>query len=196
MHARSDSGAVAHSFSSAGVRRPAALIFLHWATLILIALVVGIAFVREGIEEKAVRAVLINLHRSLGLAIALLAIVRIGVRLAKRPLPSSAPMSPLARLAAETTHLGLYVLLFALPLIGWALSSANGKPVGFFGLVTLPPLVDEDEDLGDSFAAYHEAGAWLLLAMVGLHAAAALFHHFVKRDNVLRAMLPAWLARR
>jgi len=61
--------------------------------------------------------------------------------------------------------------------------------VGFFGLVTLPPLVDEDEDLGDSFAAYHEAGAWLLLAMVGLHAAAALFHHFVRRDTVLLDML-------
>ena len=65
------------SFSSpAGVRRPRALIFIHWITLILIALVVGIAFVREGIDEKAVRTVLINLHRSLGLAVALLAIVK------------------------------------------------------------------------------------------------------------------------
>lgn len=185
------------SFSSpAGVRRPPALIFIHWITLILIAAVVGIAFVREGIEEKAVRTVLINLHRSLGLAVALLAIVRIGVRLANRPLPPSAPMPLLSRLAAQAAHLGLYVLMFALPLIGWILSSANGKPVSFFGLVTLPALVEEDEDLGDAFAEYHEDAAWLLLAVIGFHAAAALFHHFVKRDNVLRAMLPAWLADR
>ncbi|WP_374265475.1 cytochrome b [Zoogloea sp.] len=187
---------IGQAIPAAGVRRPAALIFLHWATLALIALVVGIAFVREGIDEKAVRTALINLHRSLGLGILLLTLLRLGVRLARRPLPPSAEMSPLARLAASATHLALYALLFALPLIGWALSSANGKPVSFFGLVTLPPLVEQDEDLGDAFAEYHEGAAWLLIGLVGVHAAAALFHHFVKQDRVLRAMLPAWLDRR
>ncbi len=190
------SGQATPTLSTASLRRPAAVIFLHWLTLILIALVVGIVFVREGIEEKAVRTVLINLHRSLGLAVGLLAITRIGVRLANRPLPPTAEMSPIARLAAGGAHLVLYWLLIALPLLGWALSSANGKPVSFFGLVTLPPVVAQDEDLGDSFAEYHEEAAWLLLGLIGGHAAAALFHHYVKRDNVLRAMLPAALARR
>ncbi len=178
------------------VRRPAALIFLHWATLILIALVVGIVFVREGFEEKAVRTALINVHRSLGLAVALLAVLRIGVRLAKHPLPDSAPMPAMARLAAGTAHFGLYALLFALPLIGWALTSAHGRQVNFFGLVTLPPLVGADEDLADDLGDYHAAAAWLLLALIGIHAAAALFHHVVKRDDVLNAMLPARLDRR
>jgi cytochrome b561 len=176
---------------SASVRRPRAMIFFHWATLVLIALVVGLIFVREGIDDKALRTVLINLHRSIGLSVALLALARIVVRIRNSPLPPSADMSLPAHLAAEAAHFLLYALLFALPLIGWALSSANGKPVSFFGLVTLPPLVGQDEDLGDDLAEYHEAGAWLLLALVGVHAAAALFHHFVKRDNVLRAMLPA-----
>lgn len=190
------SGQATPTLSAASLRRPAAVIFLHWLTLILIALVVGIVFVREGIEEKAVRTVLINLHRSLGLAVGLLAVARIGVRLAHRPLPPTAEMTPLARIAAEGAHLALYALLVALPLLGWALSSANGKPVSFFGLVTLPPVVEQDEDLGDTYAEYHEEAAWLLLGLISVHAAAALFHHYVKRDNVLRAMLPAALARR
>ncbi len=181
---------------AAAARRPPSLIFLHWLTFVLIAAVVGLVFVREGIDEKALRTTLINLHRSLGLCVALLALARIAVRLAKRPLPPTADASPLEHFLAMAVHLALYVLMFALPLIGWALSSANGKAVSFFGLFTLPPLVEQDEDLGDAFAEYHEGAAWLLLGLVGAHAAAALAHHFIKRDDVLRAMLPAWLAGR
>lgn len=187
MHSTSESPVID---SSAGLRRPGLLVFLHWATALLIALVIGIAFVREGVEEKALRATLMNIHRSIGLTVALLAMARIVVRLAHRPLPPTADMPPLARLAAELAHLALYVLLMALPLIGWALSSANGKPVTYFGLVDLPPLVGQDEDLADDLAEYHENAAWLLIGLVGVHAAAALHHHFVRRDNVLRAMLP------
>lgn len=183
--------AFGNASAAGGMRRPRPLIFLHWATLILIVLVVGIVFVREGFEEKALRTALINIHRSIGLTVALLAMARIVVRLAHRPLPPTAEMSPLSRLAAELAHLGLYGLLMALPLIGWALSNANGKPVSFYGLITLPNIVGQDEDLADDLAEYHENAAWLLLGLVGVHAAAALYHHFVRRDNVLRAMLPA-----
>lgn len=178
------------SSPAAAVRRPPLLIFLHWATLVLLVLAVGLIFVREGVEEKAVRGVLLNLHRSLGLTIALLAVARLVLRLRVRPLPPAAPMTLPSRLAASSVHVVLYLLLFALPLLGWALSSANGKPVSFFGLATLPPLLEPDEDLGDAFEEYHEEAAWLLLGLVGVHAAAALHHHFVCRDNVLRAMLP------
>lgn len=188
MHSTSESPVID---SSAGLRRPRPMVFLHWATALLIALVIGIAFVRDGVEEKALRATLMNIHRSIGLTIALLAMARIVVRLAHRPLPPTADMSPLARLAAELAHLALYALLMALPLIGWALSCAHGKPVSLFGLVTLPVIVEEDEDLADDLAEYHENAAWLLIGLVGVHAAAALYHHFVRRDNVLRAMLPA-----
>lgn len=176
-------------------RRPALLIFLHWLTLILVTLLVAIIFVREGFEEKAVRTLLLNLHRSLGLSVALLTVGRLAVRLASRPLLPTAEMSLPARLLASATHLLLYAAMIGLPLIGWALSSANGKPVSFFGL-GLPPLVEQDEDRGDDLAEYHEEGAWLFLGLIGIHAAAALFHHYVQRDNVLRAMLPARFAAR
>lgn len=180
---------------ASGLRRPAALIFLHWLTLALIALAVGIIFAREGIDEKASRALLMGLHKSLGLTVLLVTLIRLGLRVLKRPLPPVAPVSPMANLAATVVHLGLYALLFALPLLGWALSSANGKPVMWFGLITLPPLVQQDEDAGDLFGELHEGAAELLFVLVAVHAAAALFHHYFLRDRTLRAMLPAFLDR-
>jgi len=100
------------------------------------------------------------------------------------------PHSRLIRAAAWLTHAALYATLVALPLIGWALSNAEGKPVHLFGLV-LPALAADDEDLADRLLLWHQDVAWLLLALVTLHVAAALWHHFVFRDGVLRGMLPA-----
>jgi cytochrome b561 len=93
------------------------------------------------------------------------------------------------RVAAGATHVALYALLLAMPLLGWALSNAQGKPVHFLG-ATLPALVGDDEDLADRLQAWHIDAAWVLLALVCLHVAAALFHHFVLRDGVLRRMWP------
>jgi cytochrome b561 len=179
-------------FRAAGVRRPPSLIFLHWLTFVLIAAVLGLVFVREGIDEKALRTTLINLHRSLGLCVALLAVVRIAVRLAKRPLPPTADASPLEHFVAMAVHLALYVLMFALPLIGWALSSANGKAVSFFGLF-IAAAGRAGRRPGDALADYHEHAAWLLL---GLSAPTRRrpWPTTSSRDGVLRAMLPAWLA--
>lgn len=175
---------------------PAALIFIHWATLILIALAVGLVLLREEVEARELRTQLMNLHRSLGLTVAALAVARILLRWVTRPLASAAATSGLARLAATGVHLCLYGLLFALPLIGWALSNAHGHSVSFFGLVDLPNLVGADEDLGDQLEEWHEGAAGLLMGLVGVHAAAALWHHFACKDGVLRAMLPGWLAGR
>ena len=94
------------------------------------------------------------------------------------------------RIAAWLTHAALYAALLALPLLGWALSDAAGKPPHLFGLA-LPALVAEDDDLADRLLAWHQDLAWVLLALVSLHIAAALWHHFIRRDDVLRAMWPA-----
>ena len=177
--------------SSLSKRRPAALIFLHWTTLVLVIAAFGLVLLREGVDEKALRLTLINVHRSFGLGVALIAVARIGVRIARRPLLPIVPATPLERFLATAVHLALYVLMLALPVLGWALSSANGKPVSLFGLGPLPPLVERDEDLADTLAEYHEAAAWLFAGLIAAHAAAAQLHHFIKRDGVLRAMLPA-----
>jgi cytochrome b561 len=104
-------------------------------------------------------------------------------------------MSRLIRAVAALTHIALYGLLLALPLLGWALSNAQDRPVHLFGL-TLPALVGADEDLADSLQAWHIDAAWALLALVLLHTGAALWHHFMVRDDVLRAMWPSRRAQR
>ena len=113
---------------TAGVRRPSSLIFLHWFTVVLIAAVLGVVFVREGIDEKALRTALINLHRSLGLCVALLAVARIAVRLARRPLPPTADASPLEHFVAMAVRLKYY--------FAWTISEtiSNISGLGFSGI--------------------------------------------------------------
>jgi cytochrome b561 len=91
---------------------------------------------------------------------------------------------------ADFTHIALYVLLFALPLTGWMMSSARGFPVSWFGLVQLPDFVPKGRALYDAMLQTHHALGFALYAIVFLHAAAALKHHFVLKDDVLRRMLP------
>ena len=86
-------------------------------------------------------------------------------------------------------HFALYVLMIGLPLGGWLILSASGKPVPFFGL-QLPALVGESKDLADLFKEIHETGATVGYFLIGLHAAAALYHHFFVRDDTLRRILP------
>jgi cytochrome b561 len=100
-------------------------------------------------------------------------------------------MSPAVRAASAAAHGLLYLLLAAVPLLGWAATSAAGKPVALLGIVPLPALVGVDDGLADFLGDAHGFVAWTLVALAGLHAAAALWHHLVQRDGVLVAMLPS-----
>ena len=171
-------------------RRPALLVAFHWITVLALVAAVALALGREAVDEKALRAVLLNLHKSFGLLLLGLALVRIALRAFLHPLPAVAELPPLARLGAAATHGLLYLLLLAVPVCGWLLANSHGKPAGFFGLFTLPGLVDIDEDLGDLTSELHETGAYLLLGLIGLHITAALHHHFMLKDRVLLSMLP------
>lgn len=186
MEVRHDSAAVTP------VRRPLPVVLLHWATLLLIGVLLSAIFVREGVEARALRALLINVHKSAGVLVLVTAALRLFVRVLGRPQAATDDHPPLVRWLAGATHGLLYVLMFALPVLGWALSNAQGHPVSVFGFVTLPNLVQEDEDLSDLLGEAHETAAWALIGLVVLHAGAALWHHFVRRDNTLRAMLPAF----
>lgn len=168
--------------------RPRALVITHWLTALLLALAVALILVRDQVDGRALRQWLLEGHRHLGLLILLLFFVRAVLRYRLGKWPSASDSSVLVRLAASCTHFGLYALLLVQPLLGWALSSAEGRPVHFLGL-TLPPLVGSDEDLADRLTEWHENVAWLLLALITLHVGAALWHHFILRDRTLRMML-------
>lgn len=173
----------------AAERHPRPLVWLHWLTALCLLLAAAFILTRDQMDGRSLRMWLLEGHRHFGLFVLILFFVRIAVRLRVGRLSSPERTPWPLRAAAASTHVALYALLLAQPLLGWALSSAAGKTVDFFG-VALPPLVAEDEDLADTLHAWHHDTAWVLLALICLHAGAALWHHFVIRDGVLRRMSP------
>ncbi|MBN3758113.1 cytochrome b [Paraburkholderia sp. Tr-20389] len=160
---------------------------LHWtmAVLILSMLFVGVAMVAT---VSHAHATLIALHRPLGVALLLLALIRVVVRLknGSPALPDDLPA--LQRFAAKASHLILYGLFIAMPLIGWAMLSAGGYPVTLFGAWHLPAIVPQNVDLFALLRALHTWLAFALFATVLAHIAAALFHGLIRRDGVFSSM--------
>lgn len=168
---------------------PKAMRVLHWLTVLCLIMAATLILLRAELDGRALRQWLLEGHRHFGLLVLLLFALRIGLRLRLRTLPPGPPASLPMRLAAGATHVAMYGLMLALPLLGWSLSSAYGKQVYFVG-IPLPGLVAPDGDLGDTLGTWHLNAAWALLALVLLHIGAALWHHLVLRDGLLRRVLP------
>lgn len=168
----------------------AASISLHWLMFVLIA--AGYAFIElrelfpKGSEP---RETMKALHFMLGLSVLLLVLPRLIARaLGETPtiLPKPAAWQhSFARLA----HLALYLFMLVMPLLGWLLLSAAGKPIPFFGL-HLPALIGENKELADFIKEIHGAIGEIGYYLIGLHVFAALYHHFFLHDNTLTNMLP------
>lgn len=131
-------------------------------------------------------------HKWAGVVVLTLSLVRLLWRLTYRPpaLPSAveAAMPGWQRMAHQATHLGLYALFFAVPLLGWTFSSAAGFPVVVFGVLPLPDLVPVNDGLADALKEAHQWAAYAMAALVGVHVAGALKHHFIDRDGLLSRM--------
>lgn len=167
-----------------------AVIALHWLTLFLLVAVYACMELR-GLAPKGsvLRADMKSLHYSLGLSVLVIVVVRLAVRWAAGRAPPVVPALPvwqqrLARLA----HVALYAFLFTMPILGWFTLSAAGTPIVLFGM-PLPALMAPDEALGRQIKELHETIATVGYFLVGLHAAAALWHHYLRRDNTLLRML-------
>ena len=132
---------------------------------------------------------LFNWHKWAGITILALSVLRLGWRLVHR-LPADVPMPAWQRAAAHFTHRLMYGLFFAVPLAGWAYSSAAGFPVVLFGVLALPDFVPADKVLAEALKPWHGNLAIALAALVLLHVAAALKHHVVDRDHLLDRMWP------
>ena len=164
---------------------------LHWTIAILIVLIGIVGLVMGELPRSPTYFWVYTAHKSLGLTVLALVLVRIGWRLyagAPRPVPGT---PRLQALLASATHGAIYLLILALPLSGWIYDSANAlRPFRWFGLVEVPKLVAPDEALAASAHGAHEWLFWLLMALVAGHAGAALYHHFIQRDATLARMLP------
>lgn len=166
--------------------------FLHWAVAGGIALQFVWAWRIDQAESRRLQYALIVEHKSIGMLVLALVLLRIGWRLFNRPPPLPPGMSRWQRTASLVAHWGLYALILLMPLSGWAWSSAAGFGAEFFGLVEIPDWVGVDEALAERLEAVHEWLARAILALVSVHVLAALYHQFVRRDGLLWRMLPRW----
>jgi len=171
-------------------RHPALIRVLHWTTALIIVISVVAILYRETTEEKAVRRVLLELHRQLGLLVLLALLARIAIRSAVGLANHAPDLGAGARFAAVLAHWLMYAVLAYLTLIGWALCNAHAVHLQLLGMIPLPDLVGADSDLADTLSDYHVQAAWVLLGLVVLHVLAALWHHYIRRDGVFSAMLP------
>ena len=165
------------------------LIALHWLTLVLIAGAYLTSELEEAFEDTSTESLIADWHTLLGLTVLGLAALRIAIRAVSRT-PAIYPAPP--RWQARTAmlvHLALYGLMIALPLTGWLMLSAEGQSLTWFGH-TLPALIDPSRRLAHTLEDVHEVIADAGYFLIGLHAAAALFHHYVVRDNTMRLMVP------
>jgi cytochrome b561 len=165
------------------------LIF-HWGLALLVLIQVLLITAHEATEGPMSREFVL-VHKSVGLTILILTLARIGWRLANPALALPAGTPTWQRIAARTNHVLFYVLLIAIPLMGWAASSAGNRDIHWFGLFDWPLLpVERNRDVAGTFMDLHKAGVKLLYVLIALHILAALKHHFVDRDNVLHRMIP------
>lgn len=173
------------STSSHLFRLPARL--LHWtmAVLILAMLFIGVGMVSTVAEKHQW---LLAIHKPLGVAILVLAIVRLAVRWRYPPPPLPAELPALQKLAAYASHWLLYALMIAMPLIGWAMLSAGGYPVMLSSTLRLPAILPENALVFAWLRSAHGVLAYLLFFTFLAHMGAALYHGLIRRDGVLRSM--------
>ncbi|MBN8441862.1 MAG: cytochrome b [Thauera sp.] len=163
---------------------------LHWGIAILILGLLGLGFYMQDLPLSPAKLQLYSFHKWAGVTVFMAVVVRLAWRVTHRPPALPTHMAPLERLAAHAGHHLLYLLMFAIPLSGWLMSSAKGFQTVWFGVLPIPDLLDKDKELGDLLQTVHMSLNFLLIAVLLAHVGAALKHHFIDRDDVLTRMLP------
>ncbi|MDF4025031.1 cytochrome b [Luteibacter sp. PPL201] len=168
---------------------------LHWIMALLIIGNGVFALWMDDLKPSMQKINLFALHKSIGLTVLALFLLRLAWRLFDRR-PAEDPAPRWQHVAATIVHGLLYVLIVAIPLSGWLFNSARGFPLQFFKLFNLPALTAKDPDVAAVLVEVHEYLFWFLVAVLVAHAGGALKHHFIDRDDTLRRMLPFGRARR
>jgi cytochrome b561 len=174
--------------TATGYAWPAKL--LHWLSAVAVLSAIGLGLAMLNVESGPTQNRLFDLHRSFGATVLMLTGARLLWRLYAPPPPPVGDMPAWQAFAARHTHHLLYVLLFAVPAMGWAGTSAFGARIEVFGLFELMPILERDRELAATLLQLHGLLAFTLCAVLALHIGAALHHHFVRKDDTLRRMLP------
>jgi len=162
---------------------------LHWLVALII---IGLFVLGQYMSDLSMsprKLQLYSWHKWFGVTVFLLVLVRLGWRLTHQPPRLPAQMPKLQQLASHVGHMTLYGLMLAIPISGWLMSSAKGYQTVWFGVLPIPDLLGKDKLLGDLLAELHGALNGVLMFIVVIHVIAALKHHFIDRDDVLKRML-------
>jgi cytochrome b561 len=173
------------------VRYSPLAIGLHWLIALMILGSFSVGLYMADLPFSPQKLKIYSWHKWAGVTIFMLVAVRCVWRLfhAAPAMPAQTPLWQ--QRVATATHYLLYVLMFAIPLSGWLMSSAKGFQTVYFAVLPIPDLLQKNIELGDKLRDLHELLNWLMLSIVAMHAAAAFKHHFFDRDDVLKRMLPA-----
>jgi cytochrome b561 len=166
----------------------------HWVSALCIICVLPLGWILDDLPDGPLQSALFDAHRSIGWLILVLGIMRLGVRrIIGAPAPS-AQLNRFERISSIAVHHTLYLLLILTPLIGWAMMSAYRAEVPIFGLFNLIPILPENRHVYEILAPIHHGLAFVMAVLIGLHALGSLYHHFIKKDDVLLRMWPRFTA--
>jgi cytochrome b561 len=169
---------------------PATSKLLHWLVAVCVLTTAPVAIAMTRVGKGPTQDTLYFFHKSLGVLILVLMILRLINRLAVGALAADPDIEPWQKAVSSVVHTSLYVLLLAMPIVGYIANSAYGAATPFFGLFELPSIVEKNEALATQLFAIHRWVGFLVIALVLLHVGAALYHQFIRRDTVLKRMLP------
>jgi len=161
---------------------------LHWLIFALLAVQYAIGSIVPHIGRKTVNEGWVSWHFSVGAAILFFIVLRLVWRLL-HPVPQLPTLTSWERVLSGLTHWALYILVLVMTLLGWAASNSRGWDVNLFGIVTLPKISPTGSEWGHECGDIHNILVYVLLGFIILHVAAALYHHFVKHDQVVGRML-------
>ncbi|WP_319772731.1 cytochrome b [Breoghania sp.] len=168
-------GAVARSF--------------HWVTAALVLTMIAAGFVMLDAPSGAIQNFLFDYHRSCGVVLFVITLARLLWRFKTPPAPMEEDIPFPQRMVAHAVHGLLYLLLLAQPIIGWIGTAAFGAKITVFWLFVLPPIVDKNKEMADTYLEIHEAMGLIITALVAMHIGGALYHHFIRRDRTLMRMV-------
>ncbi|HLJ65102.1 MAG TPA: cytochrome b [Stellaceae bacterium] len=164
--------------------------FLHCLVAALIVIIMPMGLVMVALDRGLAQNILFITHESLGLTVLALMLARLAWRLTHPAPAPSAALSPLERRASGGVHWALYGLLLAMPVTGYITVVAGGFPLTYFALINVPRMLEKDEPLSKLAGLAHVSLQYAVYALVALHVAAALHHHFIRRNDVLARMWP------
>lgn len=166
----------------------------HWIIALLIIGMLAMGFIMADMEPSPTKMMLYGLHKSTGVLILLLVILRFTWRTWNPTPQMPGSLAPWHHRLAKLSPIALYSLMFLMPLSGIALSQAAGYPINVYNIFTFPTLLFKNPDLSKTAALIHKYGAFAFIGILILHISAAFYHHFILKTNVLKRMLPSWFS--